>query len=66
MFLLLVEDIWHLVGEGKFPDTKLPRTDQVITTRPLAESLQSIDFVWGSLFGWIFHLHLEKSPNEKL
>ena len=36
-----------------FPDTKLPRTDQqVITTRPLAESLQSIDFVSGNVFAF--------------
>ena len=57
--LLLVKDFWYLVGEGMFPDTKLPRTDQVITTRPLAESLQSIHFCLG-----ILHLLLEKSQKD--
>ena len=44
--------VWPLRG-CLFPDRKLPRTDQqVITTRPLAESLQSIDFVSGNVFAF--------------
>ena len=76
MFLPLVEDIWYLVGEGMFPDTKLPRTDQVITTRPLAESLQSIDFVSGNVFAFgieakvavplFFGKHTEKTANKNI
>ena len=38
MFLLLVEDIWHLVGEGMFPDIKFS-SENVFTL--LAEASHS-------------------------
>ena len=68
--------VWPLRG-CLFPDRKLPRTDQqVITTRPLAESLQSIDFVSGNVFAFgieakvavplFFGKHTEKTANKNI